>query len=498
MKFNFNVKIKNIGKLKDADNKVRPLTILAGPNNTGKTFVSKTLYSVFRAMRKDSLLEYALSDFSLNLISILKSYNFLRHKYEWKTRGESNETDKQKVIEKITSIIKEIEKIYEILRVVIGFNEKEKEVVKTFDDNIKEIKQSKEVKQSKEIINRLQSLKAFVSKQEQSSLKKKTGKDNITFNKDIIDLCTASIEDMKNFESIKHESESKLLTKKFNEIFHLNMLETFQVPEIKKLLKAEHSPGVINFQGMGKITLMENEVQAEEGLVIKLSELPRKVIYLESPFYWKLQKALINPGRLSPFSDRKSLLVPKYFWDLNRFLNQEWSGSMAFPEVFEELTAKTIKGKIASDASGGLVFEEKTNGENTKQHSLPQVATGIVQLGLLALLIEKKVLDKETVLFIDEPETNLHPAWQVQMMEILFKLVKQGMYVVMATHSADMLKWLEVHLKKNPGDKDLVALNEMDKTAESNTSGEEDIGEQLKRIKKNLTKPYFDLFVDEL
>ena len=59
---------------------------------------------------------------------------------------------------------------------------------------------------------------------------------------------------------------------------------------------------------------------------------------------------------------------------------------------------------------------------------------GIANLGILALLIERKVLDKGTFLFIDEPEAHLHPAWQVIMAETLFELAKGGVNVVIATH----------------------------------------------------------------
>ena len=77
----------------------------------------------------------------------------------------------------------------------------------------------------------------------------------------------------------------------------------------------------------------------------------------------------------------------------------------------------------------------------------------------MALLVERKIIDKESFVFIDEPEAHLHPAWQVVMAESLFELAKGGVNVVIATHSADILKWLEVHIKKNPDDESLVALN---------------------------------------
>ena len=46
----FKVTIKNIGKLSDAEIRIGGFTVFAGPNNTGKSFVSKLLYSLFDAM----------------------------------------------------------------------------------------------------------------------------------------------------------------------------------------------------------------------------------------------------------------------------------------------------------------------------------------------------------------------------------------------------------------------------------------------------------------
>ena len=46
----FKVEIKNIGKLADAELRIGKFTVFAGPNNTGKSFVSKLLYSLFDAM----------------------------------------------------------------------------------------------------------------------------------------------------------------------------------------------------------------------------------------------------------------------------------------------------------------------------------------------------------------------------------------------------------------------------------------------------------------
>ena len=49
------VRIKNIGRLDDATIFISQFTVFAGPNNTGKSFVSKLLYSLFAAMSSKDL-----------------------------------------------------------------------------------------------------------------------------------------------------------------------------------------------------------------------------------------------------------------------------------------------------------------------------------------------------------------------------------------------------------------------------------------------------------
>ena len=157
--------------------------------------------------------------------------------------------------------------------------------------------------------------------------------------------------------------------------------------------------------------------------------------------------------------------------------------------MYERLTGKAVMdGKIAISKMGDLLFQE-----NERNFPLHTTAMGVANLGILALLIERKVLDKDTLLFIDEPEAHLHPAWQVVMAEALFELARQGVNVVIATHSIDILKWLEVHVKKNPEDEQLVALNQFP-VEKGETDG--DFRMKLAKIKRELTEPFSQLFVD--
>lgn len=79
---------------------------------------------------------------------------------------------------------------------------------------------------------------------------------------------------------------------------------------------------------------------------------------------------------------------------------------------------------------------------------LENLATGIKSFVLLLLLIEKGYIAKNTLLVLDEPEVHLHPKWQLEYARIIVKLVKNGIKVLVATHSPYMIEMLEVLSKK--------------------------------------------------
>ena len=139
--------------------------------------------------------------------------------------------------------------------------------------------------------------------------------------------------------------------------------------------------------------------------------------------------------------------------------------------------------------TGDLEFHEKD-----KSIPLSLVSAGVANMGMLALLIERGALDQRSFLFIDEPESNLHPAWQVEMAEFLFELARQGVHVVVSTHSMTILKWLEVHVKEKPQDRELVKLNKFPPDAEWN----DDMDAVMAEVKQSLTKPFSDLYIQGL
>ena len=63
----FKVKIKNIGKLEDAEVHIGQFTVFAGPNNTGKSFVSNSCIRLFNAMNANHVGTYLNNLFQASL-----------------------------------------------------------------------------------------------------------------------------------------------------------------------------------------------------------------------------------------------------------------------------------------------------------------------------------------------------------------------------------------------------------------------------------------------
>lgn len=79
------------------------------------------------------------------------------------------------------------------------------------------------------------------------------------------------------------------------------------------------------------------------------------------------------------------------------------------------------------------------------------LAEGVRKLGLLWLLIQNATLTKGSVLFWDEPETNLNPSLFGTAMETILELQRNGVQVFLATHDYVILK--ELDLRQRPDDK---------------------------------------------
>ena len=77
------------------------------------------------------------------------------------------------------------------------------------------------------------------------------------------------------------------------------------------------------------------------------------------------------------------------------------------------------------------------------------LAEGLRKLGLLWLLIQNGTLTEGSVLFWDEPETNLNPKLFGPVVEILLEMQRQGVQIFVATHDYLILKQLDLQARSD-------------------------------------------------
>lgn len=458
----FSLEIQNFGKLAHATIEIGNLTIFAGPNNTGKSHVSKLLYSLFDAMNAnhakiaiDKLIRPVKADLMfladcgyenpeapLSLLTdcIDKMINLVN------STGDDNYANEFEAVANIDPPMREL-----AIKMNRNFDLIYPSIMKWFREN-------------------------------ESSIHHNARELPREISKGILEI----------YSGITQHSTGDLLLIGVLQKIQSNLSHNFQA-DISELIKHGNTTAHIRTSRATVFHLGPGSQIGVEPISLRLWRDFSKVVYLESPIYWKLKNALDN-ARSNPrffHSQRETLSgVPKYFYDLAMALREQYSGDVEFPEILEKLI-RVLGGKITISETGELRFSE--SGRSLSMHL---TATGVANLGILALLIERKVLDKGTFLFIDEPEAHLHPAWQVVMAETLFELARQGVNVVIATHSVDILKWIEVRTKLHPEDKQLIALNHF--TPDGVESGEEDFEVKLAGIKKGLTEPFMNMHLKGL
>ena len=448
------VRFENLGKLAGAPVLVRPFTVLAGPNNTGKSFFSKSLYSVLHAMHAN----HALAQMQRMTEPLRENTQHLKiMSVVARPKLETLEGHLKRLEDLCLPISGQADEIAAVEGIHADLAKAATDVVRAYDALKPELERSADT--------------------------------------DVIQMVMRDMQPkVRAIAEIPQYAPKDIVLNGFGGGLSHNLLGNFQVPILADLKQDAERDASLAIEDdadgrrVGAFTIKKSDLEfnADANGFQRLQRHSR-VIYLESPIHWKLRGALRMVSSLAPAFFRMLLTVPKYFRDLDSALDAEYSGEVTFPEVLQHLTERVMRGKIALSEEGGLVFNEFGRGV----FNLPMTSAGVVNLGILALLVERKIIDKGTFVFIDEPESNLHQQWHEEMIRALFDLARGGANIVIATHSVNILKWIDVHVKNNSDDKGLIALNHF--SDEGVVNGGKGFSDKLNDIMIELTHPFHKL-----
>ena len=118
-------------------------------------------------------------------------------------------------------------------------------------------------------------------------------------------------------------------------------------------------------------------------------------------------------------------------------------------ELIRELS-DIISGSIEKDDEGvELKFAEKHGDNNIGFVHLENLASGMKTISVLVHALRNGTIRRGRVVVIDEPESNLHPEWQVRFARMLVALNKKlAVKVLLNTHSPYFLKAIEYYSGK--------------------------------------------------
>ncbi|URJ84747.1 ATP-binding protein [Pasteurella multocida] len=456
------LKINDFGKIKKVDVSLRPFTMIIGPNGSGKSFITKSLYSIFHAMNQDLFAKFIIKNLNFSIYSIEEiNVNLIR-------KSDSDNENINDLRSLLLSLRDDLSYKFEDITIL-----QIQEIINFIDDKIFKI------------IGLLNTFKDSLGG-------KKTKLNSIKSNLEFLEI------NLKGFRDVVQDF-TKFYSAELSSSLKQEFLNNFLVQSISEL-QSGNNDAIFDFgdSDIGEIKLSNNEIffNINKLAMADIQKLSN-VVYLESPIYFKLRNTLIE-SRFSGFSFRRKGIinqVPKYFYDVNQLLSSKIISNdsrNSFINILERIE-NAIDGRFDITEQGEIVFKERE-----REIPFNMVSSGTSNLGMIYLLIKKNILIKGSYLIIDEPEINLHTEWQHIMLDILFELSKQGVIVVVASHSLDMVYRLESIVNNNQElcDAGHFAINRLNKNGYSESR--ETLLLDILKAKKELSKPYIELYNSRL
>ncbi len=189
---------------------------------------------------------------------------------------------------------------------------------------------------------------------------------------------------------------------------------------------------IIPLRGLGSLNRYLSLGEAE----IK----PNNVILIDTPnsldtfSFIKNSTLLIHQKRLN-------IHLPEYRIDLILKLSQDILEEPKDSNLYQNIES-LIGGKVFFDKSKDNIYYEKYSLKNQK-FKMEDTSNGIKMFGFLQILLLNGTLKEGVILILDEPEVHLHPKWQLKYAELIVQLIKNGVKILVNSHSPYMIEALK-------------------------------------------------------
>jgi len=417
--------LDNIGKICDSTIIVDGLTVVTGGNNSGKTTVGKTLYSIVSAVediKQNAFIDKR--DFARETIrrtlSRIELRRYSKPEYSEIDKNADITTDIDSIFD--ITVFRQIESIEGILSII---DEKIKKLNNCSEKDIYEFLEEEEENPAKNQTRDKRLVDNFMKERTEVIKFLDEVKKSIQADSELIEYTNAKIIKTLNTEfynqikGANNESrESKIRLYQGNEeYYNIELLdndlssknETFFLPAFDSSLFVDDVFVIDGLRSLGLISSLFNSSEGEISYESFLNRLPRK--HHKDKLRDKLRK--------------------------NNNLFEE--------NLYKAKTEEIIK--CMKDANPGEIALVK--GKYVIENlDIRNLAMGSKMFLIIKTLIEKGHCNSKTLLVLDEPEIHLHPEWQNILAETIVLLVKHlETKVILTTHSPNFLLAIDVFTK---------------------------------------------------
>lgn len=379
------LKVKNIGKIVEAEIEIAGITVIAGENNAGKSTLGEVLFCVFNTFHnphkridneKISSISRVLSRITDFASSNVMSENF-HYYFGWDTESVSRQL------------------IGEFSEKSIKFSDVRSFIV----DSIKRAFPNEET-----MISELSDGIGDASRR-------------------VVEI--VSVSDNELFRAALTRSLRREFSDQINNIF------------IDKTAFIE-----LNIKGSAsQIQITDNYVSE----VSNILSLRTEAIYLDDPFVLdSCRTPYFEPYQFSHrhhLEARLAKSAPQESGaDIERIV-----ASARLDEIYEALN-QVCEGQIVDSKNRGLQFEMPGTDKRLDARNL---SSGLKTFAIIKHLLLNGVIEESGTIILDEPEIHLHPEWQVIFAKLIVMLQKEfGLHVLLNTHSPYFLNAIQVYARK--------------------------------------------------
>jgi len=176
-----------------------------------------------------------------------------------------------------------------------------------------------------------------------------------------------------------------------------------------------------------------------------LDRPPERFFSDEVVFFPTKEMLTMFPGFIALYKNY-ALQIDETYFDLCLALDKPLPKGPKLAEV------KPLLSMVENILQGSIEMHDKTFHLKKKKggdFEIPLVAEGFRKLGTVSYLLANGTLSRQSILFWDEPETNLNPAYMQKLAELLVAIARNGTQVFIATHSLFMMRELSLLLEKD-------------------------------------------------